>query len=87
MQLTSALTSTIGSNGVKIFLLIFSAIIAGVTDVISWIGISLVVLFIGVYGYLCVSGKQHPPKPAAERVEGGNGTDPKASEKTPLRAP
>ena len=88
VQLTSALTAVIGSNGIKIFMLIFSAILAGVTDVVSWLGIAIVVIFVGVYGYLCFSGLQHPPEPGDPRLlpdseKGGK----QATETTALKGP
>ena len=49
---TSALTSMVGANGIKIFLISTSAIAAGVTDLLSWIGIALVVSAIVLYAYI-----------------------------------
>ena len=52
IRLTSALTSGIGANAVKIVLLIVSAIMAHVVDPVSWTGISIVVLSILAYMYV-----------------------------------
>ena len=66
---TSALTSTIGSIGVKIFLICVSAFTDGVWDPLSWTGITLVVLAIVLYGYLSFGGggkAAAPPPPSIE---------------------
>ena len=74
---TSALTSTVGSIGIKIFLIAISAITDHIDMPLAWVGIAIVICAIGAYGYLQVLSKLAPP-PA----------DPKAqplNEKTPLR--
>lgn len=60
---TSALTSTIGANLVKVILIVAAAIEAGVHDIVSWSGVALVVSSIGLYVYLSYK----PPPSAAER--------------------
>ena len=49
VKLTSALTSTVGSNGVKIIIIIISAIQAHEYSATSWVGITMVVLSIVAY--------------------------------------
>lgn len=79
--LTSALTSTIGSNGVKIGLICFSAAVAGVKDVTSWVGISITVSAIIAYGYIGYIEK-NPPKKEQPDAEKGLVA---ANESTPLK--
>ena len=55
---TSALTSTVGANGVKIILITAAAIQAGVSDAISWIGISITVVTICAYSYFNITEQQ-----------------------------
>ncbi len=49
VKFTSALTSTVGSNGVKIIIIIISAIQAHEYSATSWVGITMVVLSIVAY--------------------------------------
>lgn len=62
---TSALTSTVGANAIKILLITVSALSAGVSDFLSWFGISLVVAAMGMYAYLNFTEKKPPPKEPA----------------------
>ena len=55
---TSALTSTVGANGVKIILITAAAIQVGVSDAISWIGISITVVTICAYSYFNITEQQ-----------------------------
>jgi len=56
---TSALTSTIGSNGIKIFLIVISAITEdGDRPPLTWIGIATVSCAIAIYGYFSFQFKQ-----------------------------
>ena len=73
---TSALTSAIGANGIKIFLITVSAIAAGVHDFLSWFGILTVVAAMGVYAYLNFMEAQNGK---AGGGGGGNGGDAKAA--------
>jgi len=64
---TSALTMTIGSNGVKIFLLIISLLTGGgAVTTETLIGISIVILSIVAYAYLGQALKKPPAKTADE---------------------
>ena len=60
---TSALTCTVGANGIKILLITAGAISAGVTDALSWCGILLVTLAMAVYAYLNFTESQRPKAP------------------------
>ncbi len=62
IKLTSALTTTIGSSGVKILLIVVSAVQAGVDSIISWIGVGIVVVSLVSYAYINIP--QSPPRPA-----------------------
>jgi hypothetical protein len=59
---TSALTMTIGSNGVKVFLLVVSAITDGMTSIPSITGIAIVVCSICGYAYFSFTAKKPPPR-------------------------
>ena len=74
---TSALTSAIGANGIKIFLITVSAIAAGVHDFLSWFGILTVVAAMGVYAYLNFMEAQKGK--GGGGGGGGNGGDAKAA--------
>ena len=67
---TSALTSTVGSNGIKIILICASAITDHIFNPFTWSGIGIVVIAIVAYAYFSYLEK-NAPKPAA-------GTDSKA---------
>jgi len=67
---TSALTTAIAGNGIKIVLIMFSAILAGVNDVLSWTGITVVIVSVIVYAYLIRQEGPKPPQaapPAADK--------------------
>ncbi len=101
IKLTSALTTAIGGSGIKILLIIISAIQAGVNDPVSWSGVAIVVLSLIWYTYLSVSGSgpadkaQPPPQPSAAPTTGAPGTGapdpergaPRSTERTPLVRP
>jgi len=57
VNLTSAVTASIGSNAVKMALIITSALQAHVADVTSWTGVGIVVVSIALYGYLTSQGR------------------------------
>jgi hypothetical protein len=78
---TSALTMTVGGNGVKIFMLILTALIDGETKPVTIIGVTIVALSIAAYGYLQYSSKKPPAKTADEAKA------PAATESTPLARP
>jgi len=75
VMLTSALASAILSNAIKIVLIIVSAIMSGVTDPVSWTGISIVVLAILAYAYISFKGAS-PPPPKKEDPEKGTMKEP-----------
>ena len=77
---TSALTSTIGSNGIKVFLIVVTALQQRISHPIAIFGIGLVVLSIGLYAYLSHLFKQEQSKKAEEAKEALA----KADESTPL---
>ena len=82
------MTSTIGSNAVKIFLIIVSALQAGVKDATSWSGIVLTVASIVAYGYFSFKEKEEAKAAAAAaKAEAKQPTlaEEAPSEKTPLR--
>ena len=79
IQLTSALTSAFGANSVKIFMIILSAGLAGVSDPTSWAGVSIVVAAILTYMWLRL---RTPPAPPADEERGS-----KPTEATPLTKP
>lgn len=75
--LTSALTAVLSGNFLKIFLIAYAAILAGVHDVLSWSGVGLVIVSVVAYAYFISqsSTPQPSPKPEAdsgeaERAEG-----------------
>ena len=77
---TSALSSTIGSNSVKIFIIVASMYTDGVFDIISVSGVGLVVVSIVAYAYFQHQFKQ-------QQAAGADKSQPlaaKADEKTPL---
>jgi len=73
---TSALTTAVGANGIKIFLISYAAILAGVHDPLSWTGIAIVISSIVGYAFFSFKGAQAAKAPAAEA--------PAPSESTPL---
>ena len=85
VMLTSALTSTIGSLGVKITLLLVSAMQAGVRDPVSLTGIAIVALSISSYAYFSYQAKVAAAAAAAAKLSADGA--PKATEKTPLKQP
>jgi len=62
IQLTSALTTTVASNGVKVLNIVISAIKDGISDTRNWIGVALVCAALGVYAYFSYQAKKAPPK-------------------------
>ena len=67
---TSALTSTIGSIGIKVGLIGVSAITDGLTAPLAWVGIAIVLISIVVYGYLTYMLKQkETAKEASDKAE------------------
>jgi hypothetical protein len=87
---TSALTSTVGSNGIKIFLICITALTDGMTDPTTVLGIIIVVLAIISYAYLSFQEKHKKPAMTSDTKAGAaTAADEKAeplapSETTPL---
>lgn len=67
VMLTSALTSGIAANTVKIVLIVVAAIQAAIHDPLSWTGISIEILAIVAYAYLSILAKQPPKPPEAQK--------------------
>jgi drug/metabolite transporter (DMT)-like permease len=90
---TSALTSTVGSNGIKIFLICITAFTDGYEDTTTILGIAIVVLAIITYAYLSFQEKNKKPAIIADvKADAANAADEKAaplapSETTPLTQP
>jgi hypothetical protein len=61
IKLTTALTSTVGGSGVKVLLILASAVQAGVNDPVSWSGVATVVVAIIVYSYLNLQASLRTP--------------------------
>jgi hypothetical protein len=80
ITLTTALTAAVGSSGVKVLLILVSAVQAGVTDPVSWCGIGTVIISLCVYTYLTLENRK-PPAPDKED------TDKRVMETTPLVKP
>ena len=55
---TSALTSTVGANGVKIVLITGGALWSGIHDSLSWMGISVTIFAISAYSYFNIAEQQ-----------------------------
>ena len=72
--------SPIGSNGIKVFLIVVTALQQRISHPIAIFGIGLVVLSIGLYAYLSHLFKQEQSKKAEEAKEALA----KADESTPL---
>ena len=86
---TSALTSTIGSNGVKILLLIITAITDKISDALTICGIVIVILSIAAYAYFAMDEKKQKQL-AAEAAKSDPETATKEApptETTPLATP
>jgi len=82
VQLTSALTMTIASNGVKVVNLVLSAFTDHLTDPRNWAGVAVVCASIWVYayiGYVEKTSKAPPPPQKGDAETAG-----KPSEATPL---
>lgn len=75
---TSALSSTIGSNGIKIVLIIISALTEGGQGLLTWVGIAIVVGSIGLYAYLAY---QFANQTTVRKVEEPKETTPLADSK------
>jgi hypothetical protein len=58
---TSALTTSVCGNGIKICLIAYSAVLAGVNDALSWTGIAVVIVSVVAYAYLSFVDAQQPP--------------------------
>ena len=82
VNLTSAVTSSVGANAVKITLIITSALQAHVRDVPSWTGVAIVIVSIAAYGYLTHTAEPSPPSSSGGGGGGGGGG---AKEETPLK--
>jgi len=63
IMVTSALTSAIGANSVKIVLITYAAFLANVTEPLSWTGIVIVVSSVAAYAYFSFTGAQKPAEP------------------------
>jgi len=62
ITLTTALTAAVGGSGVKVLLILVSAVQAGVADPVSWCGIGTVIISLCVYTYLTLEnpGSRRP---------------------------
>jgi len=83
---TSALTMTVGGNGVKVFLLCVSAIMEGQTTVIAMVGVTMVCLSIIAYAYFSYQSKKPPAKTADESKDESKKDVSTPTEQTPLAA-
>jgi hypothetical protein len=70
---TTALTATVGSSGVKVLLIVVSAVQIGVADPVSWSGVAIVVASLVTYSYLNLQ-KPAPKPPAADAEAPKEGT-------------
>jgi len=61
VMLTSALTTTVAANGVKVVNIVISAITTGISATRNWIGVALVCLALVVYAYFSYAAKGKPP--------------------------
>ena len=59
--LTSALTTTVAANGVKVINIVISALAAHISDTRNWLGVTLVCIALCVYAYFSYSAKKKPP--------------------------
>lgn len=80
ITLTTALTAAVGGSGVKVLLILVSAVQAGVTDPVSWCGIGTVIISLCVYTYLTLENRK-PPAPDKKDI------DKRVMETTPLVKP
>jgi len=78
IRTTSALTSSIGSNGVKIIILVISAIQEHIASAQNWCGVALACISIGVYTYFLSFYKPAPKPPMADMEAKGEATPLKA---------
>jgi drug/metabolite transporter (DMT)-like permease len=73
IRFTTALTNTVGGSGVKVFLIVVSAVQIGVADPVSWSGVAIVVASLVTYSYLNLQ-KPAPKPPAADAEAPKDGT-------------
>ena len=59
--LTSALTTTVAANGVKVINIVISALISHVSAPRNWVGVALVCVALAVYAYVSYMAKKRPP--------------------------
>jgi len=71
--LTSALTSTVAANGVKVINIVISAIASHVSKVQNWLGVALVCLSLCAYAYFSFMAKGKPSAPAKTPFMKGGG--------------
>lgn len=83
---TTALTATVGSSGVKVLLIVVSAVQAGVNDPVSWFGVATVVVTLCAYSYLTLHDKPKPPPADTGGIEAATTAGAK-TEQTPLIKP
>jgi len=62
IQLTSALTTIVTANGIKVLILIVSALAEKIASPVTWGGVFLVTLAICAYAYFGFEAKKHPPQ-------------------------
>ncbi|KOO53115.1 solute carrier family 35 member c2 [Chrysochromulina tobinii] len=85
-MLTTALTATVGSSGVKVLLIVVSAVQAGVNDPVSWFGVATVVVTLCAYSYLTLHEKPKPLPADTGGIEAATTAGAK-TEQTPLIKP
>ena len=90
--LTSALTTTVAANGVKVVNIIISALRDGVSDTRNWIGVALVCASLCIFAYFSYMAKRGVPPslqlPFVHKEFSSSTPDAKAAkptEGTPLR--
>ena len=83
---SGALTATVGSSGVKVLLIVVSAVQAGVNDPVSWFGVATVVVTLCAYSYLTLHEKPKPPPADTGGIEAATTAGAK-TEQTPLIKP
>merc|ERR1719502_2551487 len=80
---TSALTMTVGGNGIKVFLICLTAATGGGITIQKVVGVIIVVCAICSYGYFSFNAKKKPPPAKVDDTK----PEPKADETTPLARP
>jgi len=84
VQVTSALTTTVVANGVKILNIVISAIQSHVSAVQNWCGVALTVVSLIIYAYFSYTSKSKPPAKLSLPFIADKGA-PGKTEATPLK--